>query len=296
MLERLKGHLLVATLKVFSCFSFSFAQKMGCMMGLLLGIFPSRLKTTAQKNLALCFADASQQKRQQLLQQTFIHTGMLSAEMALAWFWPTEKCFQQIKNVYHKDVVDAALAEGKGVICIVPHLGSWEFLNYYYTHHYSGMAMYKPAKIKALDHLILRGRKKSGLEVVPADSTGVKAVFKHLKAGGISYILADQEPEEAAGVFVPFFGIPTLSMSLVAKLTQKTGARVIASYAARRENHDGFDVVHKAGSDKLYSANTEEAVTAMNELIESCVLDIPEQYQWTYKRFKRRPGNGARFY
>lgn len=295
-MERLKGRLLVAILRIFSCFSLAFAQKMGCVIGVVLSKFPTRLKTTAQKNLALCFADASVQERQRLLQQTFIHTGMLSAEMALAWFWPTEKCFKQIKNVYHKDVVDTALAEGKGVICIAPHLGNWELLNYYYMHYYSGMAMYKPAKIQALDHLILRGRKKSGLKVVPADSTGVKAVFKHLKAGGITFILADQEPDEASGVFVPFFGVPTLSMTLVAKLTQKTGARVIASYAARRDNHGGFDVVHKAGSDKLYSKDTQQAVIAMNELIESCVLDIPEQYQWTYKRFKRRPGHGARFY
>ncbi len=291
----LKGRLLVAVLIFFSYFSLASAQRFGCILGLLISKFPSRLKSTAQKNLALCFADASQQQLQQLLRQTFMHSGMQAVEMALAWLWPVEKCLNQIKMVYHKDIGDTALAEGKGVICVVPHLGNWEFLNYHFMDN-RGMAMYKPAKIRALDQLILKGRKKSGLAVVPVDNSGVKAVFKHLKKGGITFILADQEPDESSGVFAPFFGIPALSMTLVAKLTQKTGAKVIAAYAKRRESHDGFDIFYKSGSDRLYSADTEEAVTALNQLVESCVLDIPEQYQWTYKRFKRRPGNAARFY
>lgn len=295
-LNWLKGRLLVAVLIFCSSFSLAFAQRVGRILGLLISKFPSRLKSTAQKNLALCFADASQQQLQQLLRQTFLHSGMQAVEMALAWLWPVEKCLKQIKMVYHKNIMDTVLAEGKGVICVVPHLGNWEFLNYHLMENFKGMAMYKPAKIKALDQLILAGREKSGLVVVPVDNTGVKAVFKHLKKGGMTFILADQEPDENSGVFVPFFGIPALSMTLVAKLTQKTGAKVIAAYAKRRESHDGFDIVYKSGSDRLYSANTEEAVTALNQLVESCVLDIPEQYQWTYKRFKRRPGNAARFY
>ena len=294
--NRFKGLLLVVVLRVLSLLPFDFAQKIGKLMGKLASSFPGKLKTTTLKNLVLCFPEASQYEIQQLFRQTFLHSGMLAVEMALAWSWPVEKCLKQIKTVFNKEIIDSAMSGGAGVICIVPHLGNWEFLNYHVLDNYPGMAMYKPAKIPALNRLILHGRKQTGLVMVPADSSGVKSVFKHLKNGGLIVILADQEPDEKGGVFAPFFGIPTLSMTLIAKLTQKTDATVIAAFAKRLDNHQGFDVYYKTGNEKLYSSDLVEAVTGLNELVESCVQDIPEQYQWTYKRFKKRPEEAARFY
>ena len=294
--NKIKGRVLVVVLRVLSYFSFASAQSIGRLIGELLFRFPGKLKTTTQKNLTSCFPDASTSEIQHLMHQTFVHSGMLAAEMAQAWFWPVDKCLKHIKKINNKDILDSVVKEGRGVICIVPHLGSWEFLNYHILDNYPGMAMYKPAKIPALDDLILRGRKQSGLEMVTADASGVKSVFKHLKKGGVTFILADQEPDEKGGVFAPFFGIPALSMTLVAKLTQKTGAIVIAAYAQRLGNHQGFDVYYKSGNEKLYSSDLLEAVTGLNELVESCVQDIPEQYQWSYKRFNKRPGRGVRFY
>ena len=291
-----KGRVLVVVLRLLSSFSFASSQRIGRFLGMLVFIFPGRIKSTTLKNLTLCFPDASSSEIQRLMRQTFIHSGMLAVEMSQAWFWPVEKCLKQIKNINDKDILDSAMEGGSGVICIVPHSGSWEFLNYHILDNYPGMAMYKPAKIPALDTLILRGRNQTGLELVPADASGVKAVFKHLKKGGLTFILADQEPDEKGGVFAPFFGIPAFSMTLIAKLTQKTNARVIAAYSKRLDNHQGFDVYYKSGSEKLYSSDLVEAVTGLNELVESCVQDIPEQYQWTYKRFRKRPGNATRFY
>lgn len=294
--NRFKGLLLVVVLRILSLLPFGFAQRIGHLMGKLASSLPGKLKTTTQKNLVLCFPDASQYEIQQLFRQTFLHSGMLAVEMALAWLWPVEKCLKQIRNIHDKNILDRAMRGGTGVICIVPHLGNWEFLNYHILDSYPGMAMYKPAKIPALNDLILNGRKQSGLEMASADASGVKAVFKHLKKGGVVFILADQEPDEKSGIFAPFFGIPALSMTLIAKLTQRTNARVIAAFAKRLDDHLGFDVYYKSGSEKLYSSDLLEAVTALNELVESCVQDIPEQYQWTYKRFKKRPGDAARFY
>ena len=294
--NRYKGRVLVVVLRGLSFFSFAFAQGIGRLLGRVLSRFPSELKTTTQKNLTLCFPDASYSEIQQLMRQTFVHTGMLAVEMAQAWFWPVDKCLKHIKKINNKDILDSAMKEGTGVICIVPHLGNWEFLNYHILDNYPGLVMYRPAKIPALNDLILRGRKQTGLKLVPADASGVKAVFKHLKKGGLTFILADQEPDEMGGVFAPFFGVPALSMTLIAKLTQKTDSRVIAAYAQRLDNHQGFDVYYKSGNEKLYSPDLLEAVTGLNELVESCVEDVPEQYQWTYKRFKRRPGKAPRFY
>ena len=294
--SNLKGYFLVGFLKFIAIFSLKSAQNIGKIIGLIFFMLPSREKNTARKNIALCLADNSDEEKELLLKQTFIHSGMLGAEMALAWLWPTNRCYEQIKNIYHEDIINSALSEGRGVICVIPHLGNWEFISHYLGHNYPGVAMYKPAKIALLDKLVKNSRINAGIEVTPTNARGVKTILKHLKAGGTTFILADQEPAYSGGVFVPFFGVPALTMTLVYKLSQKTGARIIASYVVRRENNDGFDVKHKSGSNKLYSINEIEAVTAMNELIQSCIMEAPEQYQWTYKRFKRRPPDTARLY
>ncbi|MGB5718252.1 MAG: hypothetical protein WBN81_14325, partial [Gammaproteobacteria bacterium] len=38
------------------------------------------------------------------------------------------------------------------------------------------------------------------------------------------------------------------------------------------------------------------AVTATNQAVEDCVRECPEQYQWSYRRFKTRPEGEAAFY
>jgi len=46
-------------------------------------------------------------------------------------------------------------------------------------------------------------------------------------------------------------------------------------------------VVFKNVDERIYSPDMETSVTGLNATVESCVRDIPEQYQWSYKRFKR---------
>jgi KDO2-lipid IV(A) lauroyltransferase len=44
------------------------------------------------------------------------------------------------------------------------------------------------------------------------------------------------------------------------------------------------------------SADDVEAATALNRGIEQCVRICPEQYLWSYKRFRRRPPGAAKLY
>ena len=38
------------------------------------------------------------------------------------------------------------------------------------------------------------------------------------------------------------------------------------------------------------------AATTLNKGVEACVRQLPTQYQWTYKRFKKRPAGEAKLY
>lgn len=101
-------------------------------------------------------------------------------------------------------------------------------------------------------------------------------------------ILPDQEPVQAAGDWGPFFGIPALTMTLVRGLLRRTEAVALFGMALR--GPDGrFAVRYSQGPDGLDDADIQVSLARLNQGIEECIRHCPEQYQWSYKRFKSRP-------
>ena len=296
MIQFLKGQAVVFILKAISLLPFSAGQNLGALIGLFMWRLPSQTKKTVKRNLAVCFPEMGSGEADQLAKESMCHAGMLMTEMAMAWFWPSERIKEKIVRVQGNACIEDALKAGQGVIVAIPHVGNWEMLNFYLNNAYPGVAMYRPAKLEALDQVIRAGREKDGLQTVPTNVRGVKAMLKVLKQGGVSYIFPDQEPRPEGGVFAPFFAEPALTMSLVSRLVQKTDAQVVMAYAKRLPCHQGFEVVIKKSAEGIDSSRLDLSCAALNKSVESCVTDAPEQYQWAYKRFKRRPHNLPKLY
>jgi KDO2-lipid IV(A) lauroyltransferase len=78
-------------------------------------------------------------------------------------------------------------------------------------------------------------------------------------------------------------------MTLVSRLARKTGARVIIGYAQRLPQGEGFSLHFSKASDAIYDLSLEASVAALNKDVARCIREVPEQYQWSYKRFRTRP-------
>ena len=100
-------------------------------------------------------------------------------------------------------------------------------------------------------------------------------------------MLPDQVPPPSGGEFAPFFGVPALTMTLLNRLQQKTGAAVVIGYARRVDG--GFRIVFRAAASGIDSEDLGTGLAALNHCVELTALDAIEQYQWEYKRFKRQP-------
>ena len=283
-------------LRILSKVPFLVAQFVGGAIGFLVAHLPVEMKAVTEKNIKLCFPELSDSERKKLVLNSLVHTGYLMFELGQVWFQPLQKNLKRIINVSGKDIMDKAASRPHGVIVVAPHLGNWEILNHYIVQDYPGVIVYSPPKQKQFEKIIRELREKSGSRLVPASAAGVRAVYKHLKQGGVVYILPDQVPGTEGGMLAPFFGVPALTMTLVSRLVKKTGAEVVAVYGKRLPFYRGFDVVFRAADSRIYSADLEVSVVGLNATVERCVRDIPEQYQWSYKRFKRRPGLDQQIY
>ena len=241
----------------------------------------------AQVNADLCFPDWPAQRRAWLARRAMSENAKGLFELAAVWHWPPARVLDQIQSVEGAEAIDQAMAEGKGMLVIAPHHGAWEVLQMWLAQRVSLHALYRPPRWPELEALLNRGRSRSGATFWPAKPSGIRALFKALKAGEAVGVLPDQAPP-GEGVFVPFFGQPAKTMTLFGKLAERTGAPVVIGWAERLSEGAGYILHWRRVSDEVNNTDPEKAAAALNREIEQVVRQRPEQYQWTYRRFSRR--------
>jgi KDO2-lipid IV(A) lauroyltransferase len=249
----------------------------------------------AQVNADLCFPDWSEAERRQLARAALRENARGLVELAAAWQWPIPRVLALIESVEGAEVVDEALAEGQGLLVIAPHHGAWEVLQIWLAQRVRLNALYRPPRWKELEALLNRGRSRSGAVFWPARPSGIRALFKALKAGEAVGVLPDQSPP-GEGVFAPFFGRHAKTMTLFGKLAERTQAPVVIGWAERLDRGAGFRVHWQRVTGPVGDPDPAVAAAALNQAIEGVVRARPAQYQWTYRRFSRRPEGWANPY
>ncbi|UZE96134.1 lysophospholipid acyltransferase family protein [Alkalimarinus alittae] len=291
-----KARWVIFAIKLMARMRLRTVQRLGILLGRLLWVFKTDQVRVSDINLKLCYPELSEQEREALVRKSLEETCKTALEVGMAWEWPIEKCFEMIRVVEGQHLIDEAIAREEGILLLAPHLGNWELTGLYFSSMFNMAALYRPPKVKELETYMSTVRGRVGSELVPTDKRGVLRLFKILRSGGVVGILPDQEPPFSGGEFAPFFGVEANTMKLVSKLVGKTGATVLCTYAERLPNGDGFKIVIKEADRDIASDDLITSITALNRSVESCVRDIPEQYQWEYKRFKRRRKGEKHYY
>jgi len=295
-LDKLKGALVVGFLRLFALLPWRAVQGSGRFIGWLMWKLPNRSREVARINLSKCFPELDAAERERLLGQSLQQIGMAFTESACAWIWPADKTLRLVKEVEGLEVLEQALASGKGVVGITSHLGNWEVLNHFYCAQCKPIIFYRPPKLKAVDDLLQRQRVQLGNKVAPSTREGIISVIKEVRKGGAVGIPADPEPSEGAGVFVPFLGTQALTSKFVPGMLTGGKAVGVFLHALRLDDGSGYKVILEAAPPAMYDEDVEVAVAAMSDVIERYVRTWPSQYMWTMKRFKKRPAGEKRWY
>lgn len=272
------------------------SHRLGSLLGWCLAVIPNRTRSTAWTNICLCLPALSLQARRRILSQSLVETGKTLMETGAMWLWDCERLLPLVSKVEGEDAVRQAFGQGQGVIFLTPHLGSWEIAGLYAAARYPMTILYRPPRLVGLDYLIRRARSRSGAKLATTNTAGVRTLLRTLNQGGVLGILPDQEPPKDGGIFVPFFGIPAYTMVLVARLVQRTQAPVFIAYCERMAGSSGFHLHFQPIPNPLEHDTIEVSVTAINQAVEQCVRLLPAQYQWGYKRFRRRPPGKPKIY
>lgn len=185
----------------------------------------------------------------------------------------------------------AAKAQGKGVLVLSGHLGSWEVA-------VAGVAREGgPASLvvkdfgPATDRFITALRRRAGLSVIRAQGA-VRPILKALKGNEAVVFVLDQNATRSIGVFVDFFGRPACTMTALAVLARRTGAPVVP--AIPRREGPGRHLMRVLPAIPWQEQDSPEAsiqhmTQVYTRVIEAAIREQPEQWFWTHKRWRTRP-------
>lgn len=267
--------------KILSYCSLATIHSLGNCLGRILHTLTPGAAKVQYENLrqsAICNSDI---ELQQLIKKNTIETGKSILETLAIWQWSQKQALLYVKTCNNWHLVDEALARGKGLIFLTPHLGCFEITSIYYASQHPITVLFRPPKKSWLAPLIDAGRVKGQVKLAPANAQGVRALMQALKKGEAIGILPDQIPATGEGEWADFFGRPAYTMTLAGKLAEKTGATVIMAFGERLSNGLGYEIHLK----KIDSIATP---ALLNQAIEQQIRQKPEQYLWRYNRYKTR--------
>ncbi len=260
----------------------------------------SRESRVTRRNLELAYPDLSPDARDQLHRAVLRSTARQALETLRLWTRPHAENLALIREHHGVEHLDAAIAAGRGVIVAAPHYGNWELLNQWLASRTPLAILYKPPESATGEAFLNRVRSAHvepdappRVTQVRAAATAVRPLLRLLKDGGVVGILPDQQPKAGEGEFAPFFGVPALTMTLLGRLAQRTGAAVLLAWCERIDGDDdgepGFALHLEPAPAGIADADPVRGVIALNAAVEHVARRDPSQYQWTYKRYSLRP-------
>jgi len=246
---------------------------------------PRRL---AQRHVAQALPALDAADRGRLVRTTFEHLGQSFAELGL--FRRIARDPEYVRGNF--EVLDAALAEGRGTLAITGHVGNWELLAATVAARGYGVSVVaRRVNDDRFDALIRRFRGDQGMEILPRDAPDFLArVREALARNRIVAILMDQD-SSGAGVFVPFFGRPAHTPPGAAVLALRTRVPVVTVFIQRRAPRGHlitFERVEIAGTGR---GQIMELTARFTAAIEAAIRRAPAEWVWWHERWRRQPSN-----
>jgi KDO2-lipid IV(A) lauroyltransferase len=241
-------------------------------------------------NLAFAYGAAlSPGARDRLARQVFGHFVRFGWEILELLLAPLPVISRKV-IILGDEHIQAALAQGRGLIAIAAHAGNWEYTVMGYglkcrPAAVVGREMDQPWAARLARYL----RQRGGNSMV-AKQKGMKEILTHLGQNRIVGIVIDQNTTTEGGLLVDFFGRPARTTPVAAILARR-GVPVLPTLSRRLA--DGRHLLMVLPPLPLTKtadpqADIQRHLELQSRVIEAWVRADPSQWLWLHRRWKNQ--------
>ena len=268
--------------------------RLGKLLGWIMQRIPIPRRRIATTNIALCFPELDSTAKSTLVNTHMRDVGLMFIEFALGWMG-TKRAVDhipvQIKGMQH---LNAAIKQGQGVLLVGGHFSHLELCARLIAERVGIAGMYRCIDSPVFEWVILRARLRYAQAMF--EKNDIRGAVKYLRSGGVLWYAPDQDMPSKNKVFVPFFGIPTATITATHHLARMGKAVVIAFQHRRLPGDSGYVIDLSAPLENFPSSDARADTARINTYLEEMVRTAPAQYLWVHKRFKSRPSGDPPVY
>jgi Kdo2-lipid IVA lauroyltransferase/acyltransferase len=265
-------------------------------IGNLSGLAAYRLAADRRRiayiNLTACFPAMPKQEIKAIVRRHFQCITRAALEEGILWWSRRERLLRLIRL---EGLEHWLSVQGRPVILFVPHFVGLDMGGIRINAEYPLMTIYSKQKDPRADAIVLLRRNRFGAGTLYSRQDGLRPILKALRKVPL-YYLPDQDFGPRDAIFVPFFGIPAATITGLARIAKLTGAKVVPCVTRQLPGGAGYVTRFYPPWDDYPTADLVADTRRMNEFLEARIVEMPEQYFWTHKRFKTRPPGEAHWY
>ena len=235
--------------------------------------------------------DYSPHQLKRIASRCYLHFGALFAEFLVL---PRlsgddlDACFE----LENPEVLDAALAQGRGILMAAGHLGNWELLGGVLARRGYPFTIYVGRqRNQQADALVNWIRRRMGIGTVPKGWGAMRSMLRVLKENHVLGMLSDQHFSRNRH-FVRFFGHLISAAPGLGSLSNrlKPGLVFAETYQVApfryRTRFFPFQASPSSGSEEYDLLNVTQKFM---DLLEAAVRRHPEQYFWMHRTWRQPP-------
>lgn len=264
-------------------------RRLATAFGQLAFIFGRASRRIGLANLDIVYGDTKTvQEKKAILRASFRHMALV----ILDYFWFSRHTSERISAHCRggDEIFERWISGDFAGVFVTAHVGNWELAGQYVMNRGRELwSVYRPiGTVKTLKAL-LRFRGMIGQQLI-ARKGAMIGMLRALRKKGLVAILLDQHTDvRDGGIYLDFFGLPAAFSSAIGILANHQSVPVCVAYARHEPATDTYRIiVYDEISSEEAKALTPEAITErIVAAISKMILDVPEQWLWAYRRWKR---------
>ena len=202
----------------------------------------------------------------------------------------TPELSAELVEQQNSELMDAALAKGKGVILIASHIDNVDLAGCSMSIRGLPIAVVaKQVGWKSGAKFIVAVREATGVTLIPTKQS-MNTIRRYLAENKIVALVIDQHLKPRHAIVCRFFDQLASTSHAPARLAADTGAALVAGVMYRKgmsRHHVGRleeFVLEKPYEDA--DANVRHNTERINRIVEGWIREFPEQWLWPHRRWK----------